>query len=146
MVWPVTQRTHFTTSNFNDHLLCCGCPKKIRKCCRIHTHLYFLLYVQTSAVEISQIMYQNISGTSKSPNVMKFACSDTVPCNHIVVNNINLRRTDGKAAGTFCNNAKGFYYGYVQPSADCLMSSNDSFIKPSEENEVESEYLIHREL
>ncbi|PWA72329.1 Glycoside hydrolase, family 28 [Artemisia annua] len=89
---------------------------------------------QTSAVEISQIMYQNISGTSKSPKAIKFSCSDTVPCHHIVLNNINLKRSDGKAAETFCNSAQGFAYGNVQPSADCLMSSNDSFIKPCEEN------------
>lgn len=97
-------------------------------------------------MEISQIMYENISGTSKSPMAMKFACSDTVPCNHIVLNNINLKRTDGKTAETFCNSVKGFKYGYVEPSADCLMPSVDSFIKPSKELERESEYLIHSEL
>ncbi|XP_071695661.1 probable polygalacturonase At1g80170 [Rutidosis leptorrhynchoides] len=101
---------------------------------------------QTSAVEISQIMYQNISGTSKSPNAMMFACSDTVPCDHIVLNNINLRRTDGKTAGTFCNSVKGFKYGYVQPPADCLMPIDDSLIKRFEHNETEREHLIHSEL
>nr|XP_043638625.1 probable polygalacturonase At1g80170 [Erigeron canadensis] len=101
---------------------------------------------QTSAVEVSQIMYQNISGTSKSPNAMKFACSDSVPCKQIVLNNINLRRTDGKAAATFCNSVEGFIYGYVQPPADCLMPSNDSFNNPSEGNELGSEFLIHTEL
>ncbi|KAD1033746.1 hypothetical protein E3N88_43394 [Mikania micrantha] len=80
---------------------------------------------QTSAVEISQIMYVNIHGTSKSPNAMKFACSDTVPCSKIVLNDINLKRTDGKSAQTFCNSVKGFAYDNVQPSADCLMTDNN---------------------
>lgn len=96
---------------------------------------------QTSGVEISQIIYKNISGTSKSPKAMRFACSDTVPCNHIILNNINITRNDGKPAETFCNSAKGFNYGYVQPSADCLTPT--SFIKPPEEND---NYLIHSEL
>nr|CAD1822902.1 unnamed protein product [Ananas comosus var. bracteatus] len=52
---------------------------------------------QTSAVKISQVMYKNISGTSRSPSAMKFACSDTVPCSNIVLNNINLETENGNA-------------------------------------------------
>ncbi|CAA2944437.1 probable polygalacturonase At1g80170 [Olea europaea subsp. europaea] len=97
---------------------------------------------QTSAVAISQIMYRNISGTSRSQKAMKFACSDTVPCTHIVLNNINLQRKDGTVE-TYCNSAAGFGYGYVQPSAECLSSSDkDNINKPEEEEE----YFIHTEL
>ncbi|XP_076955535.1 putative polygalacturonase At1g80170 [Bidens hawaiensis] len=99
---------------------------------------------QTSAVELSQIMYEIIHGTSKSPNAMKFACSDTVPCKNIVLIDINLKRTDEKPAQTFCNSVNGFTFGYVQPPADCLMSVNNSVIKS--ETECKSEYLIHSEL
>ncbi|KAI7724795.1 hypothetical protein M8C21_031220 [Ambrosia artemisiifolia] len=99
---------------------------------------------QTSAVEISQIIYENISGTSKSPNAMKFACSDTVPCTNIVLNNINLKRTDGKSAHTLCNSVMGFAIGYVQPSADCLTAVNNSLCEA--ETEFNREYLIHSEL
>lgn len=95
-------------------------------------------------------MFEDISGTSKSQNAMKFACSDTVPCNHIVLNNIYLKRSDGKAAQTFCNSVKGFKYGYVQPSADCLTQSNndsDSFINTFQQDELlKSHSLIHSEL
>ncbi|MFS7936348.1 putative endo-polygalacturonase [Helianthus anomalus] len=56
---------------------------------------------KTSSVEISQIVYENISGTSKIPNAIKFACSDTVTCTNIVLNNINIKRTNGKSAPTF---------------------------------------------
>ncbi|KAJ6321291.1 hypothetical protein OIU77_011394 [Salix suchowensis] len=81
---------------------------------------------QTSAVEISEITYRNISGTTKSSKAMKFACSDTVPCNNIVLSNINLEKKDGTVA-TYCNSAKGFGYGVVHPSADCLSSHNKNY-------------------
>ncbi|MFS7918143.1 putative endo-polygalacturonase [Helianthus anomalus] len=81
----------------------------------------------TSTVEISQIVYENISGTSKSPNAIKFACSDTVPCTNIVLNNINIKITDGKSAQTFCNSVMGFAIGHVEPPAHCLMLVNNSF-------------------
>lgn len=87
-------------------------------------------------------MYRNISGTSRSQKAMNFACSDTVPCTHIVLNNINLQRKDGTVE-TYCNSAAGFGYGYVQPSAECLSSSDkDNINKPEEEEE----YFIHTEL
>ncbi|KAF9677971.1 hypothetical protein SADUNF_Sadunf08G0163400 [Salix dunnii] len=52
---------------------------------------------QTSAVEISEIMYRNIS-----------------------------EKKDGTVA-TYCNSAKGFGYGVVHPSADCLSSHNKNY-------------------
>ncbi|XP_047319919.1 probable polygalacturonase At1g80170 [Impatiens glandulifera] len=82
---------------------------------------------QTSAVEISQILYRNISGTSKTERAMNFACSDTVPCEHIVLNNINLQSKDG-VAETYCNSVTGFNYGYVQPSAECITSSDKAYV------------------
>ncbi|CAI9092941.1 OLC1v1028316C1 [Oldenlandia corymbosa var. corymbosa] len=97
---------------------------------------------QTSAVQISEIMYQNISGTSKSKEAMKFACSDTVPCSHIVLNNINLEGKDGSAQ-TYCNSAVGIGYGYIQPSAECLTSSDKGIITKKPE---EPEHLVHTEL
>ncbi|CAI9764102.1 unnamed protein product [Fraxinus pennsylvanica] len=96
---------------------------------------------QTSAVAISQIMYRNISGTSRSQKAIKFACSDRVPCTHIVLNNINLHKKDGTVE-TYCNSAAGFGYGYVRPSAECLASSDKDIINKAEEEE----YLIHTEL
>ncbi|KVE34477.1 Glycoside hydrolase, family 28 [Cynara cardunculus var. scolymus] len=88
-------------------------------------------------------MYQNVSGSSKSADAMKFACSDTVPCNNIVLNNINLERLDGKTAQTYCNSVTSINYGFIQPSANYLTSSDKSFI---EENELlDSDRLIHTE-
>ncbi|OVA16981.1 Glycoside hydrolase [Macleaya cordata] len=96
---------------------------------------------QTSAVEISQVVYRNISGTTKSANAIKFACSDTVPCKDIVLNNVNLESEDGTAE-TYCNSATGFHYGVVHPSADCLVSDkilDTLLIKPDNNDPIHTE-------
>ncbi|KAK6922240.1 Glycoside hydrolase, family 28 [Dillenia turbinata] len=105
---------------------------------------------QTAAVEISQIWYRNISGTTKSEQAMKFACSDTVPCTKIVLNNINLVKTDGTAQ-TYCHSATGFGYGTVQPSADCLSSDKELLIDQlkdanAEGEEPRIEHIVRTEL
>lgn len=107
-------------------------------------------------------MYRNISGTTKSSKAMKFACSDTVPCSHIVLSNINLESKDGTVE-TYCNSAQGFGYGVVHPSADCLSSHDKDYstvgrsavikessdidqIKISELSEISTDEIIHTEL
>ncbi|GMY26249.1 probable polygalacturonase At1g80170 [Fagus crenata] len=106
---------------------------------------------QTSAVNISQIVYKDVSGTTKSEKAMKFACSDTVPCSNIILSNVDLEKTDGTVE-TYCNSATGFGYGIVHPSAECLNSNDDkedTII--NEEKIVEviepiSEDIVHTEL
>ncbi|KAG6708242.1 hypothetical protein I3843_06G065700 [Carya illinoinensis] len=105
---------------------------------------------QTSAVNISQIVYRNISGTTKSAKAMKFACSDTHPCRHIVLSNINLEKKDGTVE-TYCNSAQGFGYGIVHPSADCLSSNDKEYVFINQEEDVEDagtsrEHIVHTEL
>ncbi|XP_058193135.1 probable polygalacturonase At1g80170 isoform X3 [Rhododendron vialii] len=104
---------------------------------------------QTSALEISKILYRNISGTSKTEIAMKFACSDTVPCKQLILNNIYLEKKDAMVK-THCNSVTGFWYGYVWPLAECLTSSDkDSIIKQTEEVDLAAqsrENLIHTEL
>ncbi|KAG2708257.1 hypothetical protein I3760_05G184000 [Carya illinoinensis] len=91
---------------------------------------------QTSAVNISQIVYRNIRGTTKSAKAMKFACSDTVPCRNIVLSNINLEKKDGTVE-TYCNSAEGFGYGVVQPSADCLSSRDKEYVFINQQEDVQ---------
>ncbi|XP_020539063.1 probable polygalacturonase At1g80170 isoform X2 [Jatropha curcas] len=94
---------------------------------------------QTSAVKISEIMYRNVTGTTKSAEAMKFACSDTVPCSNIVLSNINLEKKDGTAE-TYCNSAQGFGYGIVHPAADCL-SSHDKDFSMVDQTEIAQDYV-----
>lgn len=84
-------------------------------------------------------MYRNVSGTSKSQKAMKFACSDTVPCSHITLDNVNLEGRDGTAE-VYCNSATGIIAGYVHPEAECLNSSDKKI-----EQKIE-EYNVHTEL
>ncbi|XP_059448894.1 probable polygalacturonase At1g80170 [Corylus avellana] len=101
---------------------------------------------QTSAVNISQIVYKNISGTTRSEKAMKFACSDTVPCSNIVLSNINLEKKDGTVE-TYCNSATGSGYGVVHPSADCLSSHDKELIVTNAEvAETSREDIVHTEL
>ncbi|XP_057948567.1 probable polygalacturonase At1g80170 [Malania oleifera] len=81
---------------------------------------------QTAAVQISQVMYRNISGTTKSTKAMKFDCSDTVPCTKIVLSNISLENQNGSVE-TYCHSATGIGLGVVKPSADCLASAGKDF-------------------
>ncbi|KAJ4827819.1 hypothetical protein Tsubulata_026156 [Turnera subulata] len=96
---------------------------------------------QTENVKISQIMYRNISGTTKSEKAMKFACSDTVPCSNIVLTNVNLEKEDGTVE-TYCNSAEGFGYGIVHPSADCLSSHDDKDYGDIGEIETDQDYPV----
>ncbi|KAI5572093.1 hypothetical protein POPTR_011G159000v4 [Populus trichocarpa] len=96
---------------------------------------------QTSAVRISEIMYRNISGTTKSAKAMKFSCSDTAPCSTIVLSNVNLEKEDGTVE-TYCNSAEGFGYGIVHPSADCL-TSHDKDYSFFEQTEVSQDYILN---
>ena len=71
---------------------------------------------------------------------MKFACSDTIPCTHIILNNINLQRSDGTVE-TYCNSAAGIGYGYINPSAECLSSSDKdaNIVQPNAQHTVHTE-------
>ncbi|RDX75051.1 putative polygalacturonase, partial [Mucuna pruriens] len=98
---------------------------------------------QGSAVEISEVMYQNISGTTMSGKAIKFDCSDTVPCSNLVLSNVDLEKEDGTVE-TYCHSAQGFPYGVVHPSADCL-SSNDK-ISQVQESTIDDVDIRHTEL
>lgn len=77
---------------------------------------------------------------------MKFACSDTVPCSNIVLNNINLERENG-IVETFCNCAMGFDYGFVRPAADCLRNAKNSRCDGTKNDNQNQTYdPIHTEL
>ncbi|BFG42913.1 hypothetical protein CerSpe_291870 [Prunus speciosa] len=65
---------------------------------------------QRSAVQVKNVLYQNIRGTSASTDAITFNCSQSVPCQGIVLQNIQLQ--NGRAK---CNNVKPAYKGAVSP-------------------------------
>ncbi|KAL5203684.1 hypothetical protein ABZP36_008555 [Zizania latifolia] len=73
---------------------------------------------QSSGLRISDVVYEDITGTSATPVAVKFDCSGSNPCTGIKLRNINLTY-DGKPAQSFCKNAGGSASGVVSP-ASCL--------------------------
>ncbi|XP_073038808.1 polygalacturonase-2-like [Primulina eburnea] len=59
---------------------------------------------QNSAVQVENIMYRNIRGTSSSKVAINFSCSESFPCRNLYMENVKLSRhgEDGKAEA-FCS-------------------------------------------
>jgi galacturan 1,4-alpha-galacturonidase len=71
--------------------------------------------LQKSAVQIRNVLYQNIKGTSASDVAVKLNCSQNFPCQGIVLQNIDLELEGGGEAKASCNNVKLSYRGNVSP-------------------------------
>lgn len=82
---------------------------------------------KTSAVKVSDVAFLNIKGTSASKEVMRFACSQTVPCENIVLADIDLTATSGCTPTTYCENAMGCTTGSVSPRP-CILNYNQTGI------------------
>ena len=61
--------------------------------------------MQSSAVQVKNVVYKNIKGTSASEVAIKFDCSKSHPCQGIVLQNVNLKEGD-KTVKAICNNVK----------------------------------------
>ncbi|XP_061362003.1 polygalacturonase-like [Gastrolobium bilobum] len=70
---------------------------------------------QKSAVQIRNVLYQNIKGTSASDLAVQFDCSQNFPCQGIVFQNIDLKLEDGGKANASCNSVNLSYRGNVSP-------------------------------
>jgi len=71
--------------------------------------------LQKSAIEIKNVLYKNITGTSASDIAVKFDCSEKFPCQEITLQNINLECEGGDDAKAWCNNVELSYLGHVKP-------------------------------
>ncbi|PSS30440.1 Polygalacturonaseprecursor [Actinidia chinensis var. chinensis] len=76
----------------------------------------------TSAVQVSNVRYSQIYGTSREDTAVKFACSESVPCRDIFMNDINIQSADQHTskAMSFCQNVQGRQNGEVSPGVPCL--------------------------
>ncbi|KAG2403403.1 Polygalacturonase protein [Vigna angularis] len=68
-----------------------------------------------SAVQIRNVLYENIKGTSASDVGVQFECSEKFPCKGIVLQNVELEREDGEGAKASCNSVQLSYRGDVNP-------------------------------
>ncbi|XP_026448356.1 polygalacturonase-like [Papaver somniferum] len=73
---------------------------------------------QISGVQISDVHYKDISGTSATRVAVNFDCSSKNPCKDITLQNVKLTYRNQPAHAT-CINADGSASGFVEP-ASCL--------------------------
>ncbi|RLM74352.1 polygalacturonase [Panicum miliaceum] len=77
---------------------------------------------QKSAVEVSNVLFKNIRGTSASTEAIKLCCSTTVPCHGIALENVKLTLEGGNGVTTSaCENAKWVKSGTVAPQPSCTL-------------------------
>ncbi|KAJ1429117.1 Pectin lyase fold/virulence factor [Sesbania bispinosa] len=79
---------------------------------------------QTSGVKVESISFIDIRGTSATEEAIKFACSDTFPCEGLYLKNIYLVPCFGGVSKSYCWKAHGSTQGLVYPPA-CFTSNND---------------------
>ncbi|KAJ0606108.1 putative endo-polygalacturonase [Helianthus annuus] len=73
---------------------------------------------EASGVKISNVMYENVHGTSATRVAVKFDCSKGNPCSGIVLKDVDLK-FGGQPANSSCSYAAGTASGLLQPTS-CL--------------------------
>ncbi|XVF86488.1 hypothetical protein PTKIN_Ptkin18bG0044600 [Pterospermum kingtungense] len=82
---------------------------------------------QTWAVKVENISFVHIKGTSATEEAIRFACSDSQPCEGLYLEDIQLVSYTSGMTKSFCWEAYGSSLGLVQP-APCL-TCTDGFIQ-----------------
>jgi len=62
--------------------------------------------MQNSAVQLSNVLYQNIRGTSASEVAIKFDCSRAVPCRQIYLQDVILEPQGRGGTIATCENVR----------------------------------------
>ncbi|CAI9753979.1 unnamed protein product [Fraxinus pennsylvanica] len=75
---------------------------------------------QESALKVSNITFRQILGTSSTQTAVNLACSSSVPCTDIVLDDIYILQNDKQRASVACNNAYGSVQGMKVPDVSCL--------------------------
>ncbi|XP_054816605.1 polygalacturonase-like [Prosopis cineraria] len=70
---------------------------------------------QESAVEVSNLIYQNIRGTSASEVAIRFDCSKTVPCRDVFVKDVTLEAEGDGHTTASCDNVIYVNRGNLSP-------------------------------
>jgi hypothetical protein len=79
--------------------------------------------LQTSAAEISEIIFASITGMSATGMPVDIQCSDHVPCTNIVLENVTLKSLldHRKQQNLNCWEAYGFVLGVDNPMSCALI-------------------------
>ncbi|XVE52179.1 hypothetical protein DITRI_Ditri02bG0102100 [Diplodiscus trichospermus] len=74
---------------------------------------------QTLAVKVDNISFVHIKGTSATEEAIRFACSDSLPCEGLYLEDIQLVSYTEGITKSFCWEAYGSSFGLVKP-ASCV--------------------------
>jgi polygalacturonase len=74
-----------------------------------------LILWQSSAVKISNVAYKNIEGTSASDEAINIKCSKSVPCQEILLQDVNLGLEGDGSVEASCESVKLIRKGSVTP-------------------------------
>jgi hypothetical protein len=74
-----------------------------------------MVKLQDSAVQLSNILYQNIKGTSASEVAIKLECSQAVPCKGIHLQDVILTPEDSDYTIAKCENVRYSKSGMLNP-------------------------------
>ncbi|XP_074562038.1 polygalacturonase-2-like, partial [Curcuma longa] len=76
---------------------------------------------QESAVEVSDVKYIGVTGSSSREIAVALNCSQSVPCSGIVMDSVNLWPANvGEEVRSHCISADGFARNQVTPAVPCL--------------------------
>ncbi|XP_073136141.1 exopolygalacturonase-like [Henckelia pumila] len=84
---------------------------------------YGLKSTKPSMVKISDVIYQNIRGTTISPVAVNLMCSSGVPCQNVHFNNINLHLKDETRVTAACANVRVLGYSGLQIPPPCISAA-----------------------
>ncbi|KAI3803454.1 hypothetical protein L1987_31606 [Smallanthus sonchifolius] len=70
---------------------------------------------KTCAVNVENISFVNIRGTSATKEAIKFSCSDVSPCEGVYLEDVAIVSAFGGITTSFCWEVKGSTSGYVYP-------------------------------
>ena len=71
------------------------------------------------AVEVSNVTYRNVRGTSNCEAVIQLNCDHNIACTNIVMENINITSAAGGEIYASCQNAQGTSSSCI-PSVPCF--------------------------
>ncbi|KAG6468034.1 hypothetical protein ZIOFF_072600 [Zingiber officinale] len=81
--------------------------------------------VHESAVEVIDVKYIGVTGSSSRDVAVALNCSQSVPCNGIVMDSVNLwHANEGEEVQSHCINANGSARNQVTPAVSCLTQGN----------------------
>ena len=79
---------------------------------------FFVLFSVPSKVKINNVSFKKISGTSSTKEAVNLICSKSVPCQQVVLSDIDLEyKGGGGSAASTCTNVQPAVSGKLNPPA-----------------------------